>query len=112
MGLVFSRFGDCVVFCNLDRRRVSLFVVHLDVYVESLKSGKRERVERVMVVGGRYITKGHEDRIAGMIMTLVKLKQLLVAQIRYVARFTPAVIVIGRGREQMFGHHLPENAVR
>ena len=45
-------------------------------------------------------------------MTLVKLKQLLVAQIRYVARFTPAVIVIGCGREQMLGHHLPEGVVR
>ena len=112
MGFVISRFGDCIVLCNLDRRRISLFVVYPDAYVEPLKSGKRERVKRVMMVSGRYITKGHEDRIAGMVMTLVKLKQLLVAQIRYVARFAPAVVVIGRGREQMFGHHLPENAVR
>ena len=45
-------------------------------------------------------------------MALVELKQLLIAEIWNIARFTPAVVMVGGRREQMLGHHLPEGVVR
>src|SRR5210317_1051178 len=48
-----------------------------------------------LVLSRRDIPKCHENGIAGVVVSLIKLLQLIVAEIRYVLWITATVVVIG-----------------
>jgi hypothetical protein len=69
-----------------------------------------EILEHGLMLVGRYVAKGHEDRVTGVIVALIKGFELGVAQVGNVPGVTAAVVVVGRSGEEVFAQGLPQNA--
>ena len=80
--------------------------------VVPLKPGERKGLETLLELMGGNIAKGHEHRIARMVVAAVKGHQVLMAQIRDAARLTPAVEMVGRGGKQVAAQGLPQGGYR
>ena len=55
-----------------------------------------------MQLANRDIAKGHKYRISGMVVGVIKIKELLVLKFRNMFWITTTVVVIGNRREQVF----------
>ena len=83
---------------------------HFDAFVEFPEAAERLLLEGGLVPVRRHIAKGHEYRVAGMVVGAIELLELLVAQIRNVFRLAAAVEVVGIAGKQVVAEGLPQGA--
>ena len=88
-------------------RRQALFRRYLDALIESLELSQGARLEHRLVFGRGNVTKGHENRVTGVVVAAVEVPELIVTQVRNVLGVAAAVVVIGGGGENVLAQGIP-----
>ena len=91
-----------------DRGIEAAFRSDLYFFVQALEAVQGAVLESLLVVGGGYITEGHEDRVAGVVMRLVERFELFIGEIGNMPWVTAAVVVVGGAGKQVLAQGLPE----
>ena len=93
------------------RLAVTLFIFNGNMAVELFKAAQGIFFKGSLMFLGGNITKGNKNRIARMVVGLVKGFKLLVAQIGNIRRLSATVVVVGAGWIEVLGHGLPEGRI-
>ena len=89
-------------------RGETFFQGHFDAVFRPLETLQNSLFKMPLVPLGRYVAKGEENGITGVVMPCIKIPQPLIAQIRDRLGGTAAVEVIGVGREQFKAQAIPQ----
>ena len=92
---------------NDDRLVESLFIINMNINVEPVEILQGFFFELFLMFRCRDITECHEYRVTGMIVSFIKVPELLVTEVRDILRLATTVIVIGCCGVKVFTQGLP-----
>ncbi len=86
-------------FFNANWFAISHLIEYLNFFIEQVETLQRECLESLLMFMRWNVAKGHEHRIAGVVMRAIEVSEFFVAQARNIFRFTTAVVVVSRRGE-------------
>ena len=82
---------------------------HANGFLQGLEAAQGAALEYLLVLGRGNVAEGHENGVAGVVVAAVEGHQLLVAEVGDMRRVAAAVVVVGRGGEQLLAQFVPQH---
>ncbi len=90
------------------RLGIALLIINRNMAIQLLKTVQRMFLKMLLMLRRRDITKGYKNRIAGVIVRLIKRLKLIIGKVRDIRWLTTTVVMIGTGRIEILAHGLPQ----